>query len=290
MIFFVTVNYYSIDLVESLIKSIRSNILVDYRIIIVNNSDDDFSLCEFIDDSVSIIDSGTNLGFGAGCNLAISAIFEIDRNALIWLINPDATIEKDADQYILECIRNEPLVSILGTQIQDSNKNIWFSEGSFNKWTGYLGHSLSNENSDTQRIGITKCRWVCGCSMIINLSQFDHCPQFDPNYFLYAEDADLCERYYQQNYYIAVTNRVLVTHQVSSVIGKDKKNMYFQYTFSRLYFLRCHSTFLGMAIYMAYLIFKILLTLPSNAPNALGRLQGFQKFLNQIIQSSALVR
>lgn len=279
MIYFITVNYYSTELIKKLIQSIELNIKSNYKVIIVNNSCLDISINQFKDYSnVIIFNSEENLGFGRGCNLGINYVYDIDSKALVWLINPDATIHKNAKEYIFECLEQDPSIAILGTKIQDANERIWFSSGDFNDWTGKIKHKADYTENKKTRIGTVKSRWVCGCSLIINLARFEHCPNFDPNYFLYCEDTDLCERYYQRGYHIAITNHILVTHQVSSIIGKDPKNMYSHYTFSRLYFLQQHSTRLGLFIYITYTLIKICLLLPINLPIALGRWNGFKNW------------
>lgn len=280
MIYFITVNYYSTELIKKLVQSIQFNIQVNYQIIIVNNSYLDFSINQFVDyPNLTVLHPKANLGFGKGCNLGINYVYAVNSNALIWLINPDAIIYKNAEKYVLECFKKDSSIAILGTQIQDLNDQIWFSSGDFNRCIGVLKHKSHYSSNEKTKVGTIKSRWVCGCSLIINLDQFDHCPQFDPNYFLYAEDADLCERYYQKGYHIAITNHILVAHQVSSIIGKNQQNMYYHYTFSRLYFLRQHSTYLGLLIYTTYILFKIILFLPINSSIALGRWQGLKKFL-----------
>jgi GT2 family glycosyltransferase len=281
MIYFLTVNYYSSEFIKKLIQSINCNIQ-QQKIIILNNSILDTDINQFASASTHIINSKDNLGFGAGCNIGIKYIFNINPKAIIWLINPDATIHKNAVQYVFRCFENDSSIAILGTKIQNSNGKIWFSSGSFNKWTGNLKHISQEQQFYGENIGTQRSRWVCGCSLIINLTQFDQCPQFDNSYFLYAEDADLCERYYQKGYHIAITNHILVTHQVSGIIGKDQKNMYYHYTFSRLYFLQKNGTYLGLLIYMIYVLIKILVLLPLNLSSALGRWQGLQKFLQKI--------
>ena len=279
MIYFITVNYYSTELIRELIQSIELNIQSNYKIIIVNNSCLDLSISQLKDYSnVTILNAGENLGFGKGCNLGINHIYDINSNALIWLINPDTTIHKNAKEYIFKCFEQDSSIAILGTNIQDANERIWFSSGDFNKWTGNIKHNSYYLSDEKIIVSTTRSRWVCGCSLIINLARFDHCPSFDPNYFLYCEDTDLCERYYQRCYHIAITNHILVTHQVSSIIGKDKRNMYLHYTFSRLLFLQRHSTVVGLLIYLIYTFGKIILLLPISASIALGKLQGLKKF------------
>ena len=291
MVYFITVNYYSTELIRELIQSIELNIQSNYKIIIVNNSYLDLSINQLKDYSnVTILNSEENLGFGKGCNLGINYIYDINSNALIWLINPDTTIHKNAKEYIFECFEQDAPIAILGTKIQDTNERIWFSSGDFNQWTGNIKHNSYYLANEKTKVGTTKSRWVCGCSLIINLARFDHSPNFDPNYFLYCEDTDLCERYYQKDYHVAITNHILVTHQVSSIIGKDQKNMYSHYTFSRLYFLQQHSTQLGLLIYITYTLIKIGLLLPINLPIALGRWQGFKKFFTQLVSTKRQVK
>jgi N-acetylglucosaminyl-diphospho-decaprenol L-rhamnosyltransferase len=286
MMYFVTVNYYSTALIGKLIQSIELNIRLNYKIIIVNNSCLDVSVNQLRDlSNVVILNPQENLGFGKGCNIGINHIYSIDPNALIWLINPDAIIHKDAKDYIFECLEQDSSIAILGTKIQDAKGGMWFSSGDFNQWTGDIKHRADCLTKGETGVGTIKSRWVCGCSLIINLARLGHCPSFDPNYFLYCEDTDLCERYYQKGYHIAVTNHILVTHQVSSIIGRNRNNMYRHYTFSRLYFLKQHSTQFGLLIYAIYTLIKVCLLLPIDLLIALGIWEGFKEFFTWLIST-----
>ena len=282
MINFVTVNYNSSSLIKELYSSILNNKYSNIQIIIVNNSPEDKLIQEYGKQKyIKIINSQDNLGFGKACNLALQYIYKLDSEALVWLINPDALLDKDAVNYITECFNKISNIAILGTKIRDSYGKIWFDRGIFNPHTGYLNHKIRVSEDMSDLIGTTRCRWVSGCSLIINFSLFDHCPRFEPNYFLYCEDADLCERYYQQGYHIAVTNKVLVTHQVSAIIGRNRIFMFQNYTFSRLFFLKRHAKIWGLLLYLIYLIIKITVLLPIDNSNALGRWRGLKKFLQE---------
>ncbi len=284
MLFFITVNYYSTNLIVELVDSLSKNVNCDYKLIIVNNSPEDDSIHQLKSDRIMTINAEQNLGFGSGCNIAIQYIYSLDKKAKIWLINPDATLDKDAADYVLKCFTNHPSVAILGTKIRDDQDKIWFSSGKFNPETGYLKHeTIANQQEATNsEVLITGSRWVCGCSLIINLANFDHCPLFDPQYFLYNEDVDLCERYYQKKYQIAITNSILVNHKVSAIIGKNKTSMFDNYTYSRLYLLSKHANILALITYLIYLPIIILLTIFTNYDIAVGRWQGLKKFIQPI--------
>ncbi|MGK7901682.1 MAG: glycosyltransferase family 2 protein [Hormoscilla sp.] len=279
MIYLLIVNYYSTDLIAGLLTSISPADSLNFRGIIVNNSPEDRAIGQLASarKDITLITAGTNLGFGAGCNLGIKHVYQINPQALIWLLNPDTIIEPDAVAYIRDCFQQNPDLAILGTRIRDSQGDIWFSEGRFNPRIGSLPHkSIDNGRG---RVKIIPCRWVSGCSMILNLAKFNHCPKFDPHYFLYYEDNDLCERYYQLGYQIAVTQDVLVTHLVSATTRKDKTAKFRHATYSKLYFLKQHGTILALGLNLLYLLAKVLLLLPRDRASALGRWQGLQKFI-----------
>lgn len=278
MIYFVTVNYQSGQLIENLVRSISVNIESPYEILIVNNSPEE-SLMRYLDENhITIIEAGENLGFGQACNLGISSVYALHKSALIWLINPDAVLDNQADVYVLNCFEADPGIAILGTQIRNSEGDVWFALGIFNRWLGYVGHATSTKAVSTID-QTTSTSWVSGCSMIINLSQFATCPSFDASYFLYYEDVDFCVRLSREGHEIAVTRDGLVTHQVSSIIGRDTSFMFRHYTFGRLTFLRRHATYLGFLLYVGYLVCKIALLWLTDFASAQGRWQGLRCFL-----------
>jgi len=80
MIFLLTVNY----------NSLPDRTKVDYKLLIVNNSQEDVALNALQNEFISIIHSQKNVGFGSACNVGIRSIFEIKRDAIIWIVNPDA--------------------------------------------------------------------------------------------------------------------------------------------------------------------------------------------------------
>ncbi len=291
MIYLLIVNYYSTDFIAGLLTSMSSADNQNLRVIIVNNSPEDRAIAQLAAarTDLILITAETNLGFGAGCNLGIKYVYQTNSQALIWLLNPDTTIEPDAVAYIMDYFQQNPDLAILGTRIRDAQGKIWFSEGRFNPRIGSLPHR-SRINKPAQaglfrvappfRVGgPIPCRWVSGCSMILNLARFNHCPKFDPHYFLYYEDNDLCERYYQLGYQIAVTQDVLVTHLVSATTHKDKTAKFRHATYSKLYFLKQHGTVLALGLNLVYMLAKLLLLLLRDRASALGRWQGLQKFI-----------
>lgn len=285
MIYFVTVNYYSTELIETLLQSIAATGEYNYQVLIVNNSPEDDSVNALAEPSrVTVITAERNLGFGAGCNLGIQQVYSFNPSAVIWLINPDAQLQPDAIVYVRQCLAHSS-IAILGTRIRDLSGKLWFSLGTYNPWSGSL-KCLSEHLEPSDAVGTLESRWVSGCSLILNLSAFDHCPHFDPQYFLYYEDADLCERYYRQGYQIRLTQAVLVTHNVSAIAHKNAQAKFQHATFSKLYFLNQHGTPFALGLNLIYLLMRAALFLPFSPAVAIGSWQGLQAFMRWWVRQS----
>lgn len=280
-IYFITINYNCSDFIKDLVSITAATGAHHYRFIVVNNSPGDEGLAALTDQvGVQVIEAKGNLGFGGGCNLALQQVYGQDPQAIAWLINPDARLVPGATDYVRQCLQADPAIAILGTRIRDLAGNLWFGQGTFNPWLGSLKHRGKQLNCDPTPVTTHPTRWVSGCSMVFNLAQFDHCPQFDPQYFLDYEDADISERYYQRGDRLRVTQAILVDHQVSAITGRSPKAKYQHATFSKLYFLDRHGTPLALGlnlIYFALRPFTFVATAPTMAQ---GRWAGLLDYIH----------
>lgn len=276
-LYFLSVNYYSAALISDLMHSLEAN----QGVVIVNNSPTDRAVHGLTGQTygggqVIVIDAPENGGFGAGCNIGLKWIYQRSPRALVWLINPDTQLLPQAVSTVRHCFEHRE-IAILGTPVLDADGKLWSGAGKFNRWTGSIS---THHETVADKLGRPKpARWVSGCSMVLNLAVLDHCPQFDEVYFLYYEDSDLCERYYQQGYEIAIAPIPLVVHAVSSITGRYTQPKYMHATFSKLTFLRRHATPLALGLNLVYLLIKSLLLKFSNPAAAKGRWEGWAHFL-----------
>ncbi|PZV18494.1 MAG: glycosyl transferase [Leptolyngbya sp.] len=239
MIYLITVNYYSTALIAQLLASIQSQIGVDieYQLIIVNNSPAE-DCSKLAGDRVLILEAGENLGFGGGCNLGLNWVYERDRAATVWLINPDTTLPENALNQAIQFCRTHPTLSIIGTIISEPSGKIWFAGGEFVPETGKI--VACTEISIHPNTDYVATSWVTGCSLLLNLQNFDPCPQFDPAYFLYYEDFDFCRRYAQEGHSVVITP-IQVIHYPSSITSRNPSSTLQHSTFSYLLALERHT-------------------------------------------------
>ncbi|MFB2882000.1 glycosyltransferase family 2 protein [Floridanema aerugineum] len=280
MIYLLAINYYSSQLIAKLINSISPNQVVEYQIIIVNNSPDEQSIQDLKTDKVVILESGENLGFGKACNLGLNWIYQQNQKAIVWLINPDAYLLPEALEKVPALFQNHPELSILGTIIYTTTGEIWFAGGEFIPKNGaIIPKTIDNQNSN---IPYLKTDWVSGCSLLINLQKFPVCPQFDPEYFLYYEDFDFCQRYAKQGHLIAITNQIGVVHQPSAITGKNAFLKFQHSTYSYLLTMEKYTSKIVLLLRLVRLLLNAIYLIPLKPKVALGKLVGISLYLRRV--------
>jgi N-acetylglucosaminyl-diphospho-decaprenol L-rhamnosyltransferase len=275
MIYFLTVNYYSTNLLTKLINSLPSSETIDYKIIIINNSPDDTDINHLHNASVQIINAETNIGFGKACNLGIEYIYHQNNQAIIWIINPDAYLPENTLTKAKIFFDSYPKLSIIGNIIHTPTDEIWFAGGTFISATGTIITQELLTNTDKDYI---TCDWVSGCSLIINLRNFSEIPLFDPAYFLYYEDFDFCRRYANQGHLIAITKQFSVYHQPSSITNRNAFLKIKHSTYSYLLTLEKYTNLQVRIIRLTRLILHTLILIPFKPQLSLGKIYGMLNY------------
>ncbi len=279
-IYFITVNYHCSELIDELIASTASCGAANCTFVVVNNSPGDTAIETVArHHGVTLLQASRNLGFGSGCNLGLEHVHQRDPRALAWLINPDAQLLPEAISYVRTCLLNDPTIAILGTRIRDMDGGLWFSQGSFNPWLGTLKHRFDHVEVSPRPITTHPTRWLSGCSMVFNLSAFDSCPRFDPQFFLDYEDADICLRHERLGLRVRVTQAVLVEHQVSAITQRVPSAKFRHATFSKLYLLHRHATPLALGLNLLYFALRPFTFLAKDPDRARGRWAGLLDYL-----------
>ncbi|TGG93059.1 MAG: glycosyltransferase family 2 protein [Aphanocapsa feldmannii 277cV] len=277
MLYFLTVNYYSSDLIKDLLKSLPPQKLAPYKVTIVNNSVADKAVNKLADSYVQILTATGNLGFACGCNIGLKWIYKCDPSALVWLVNPDSQLLPEMSLAQLNDYCNfYNHISILGTTIYTSTGKIWFAGGIFESGSGAISEtSLVNSQSSAPVV----CDWISGCSFLLNLKNFQDCPHFDPAFFLYYEDFDFCQRYRQQGHTVAITAAFSVMHAPSSITNRHRFSKFNHSTFSYLLVLSRYASRQSRVWRLARVILAAVGLLIIEPAAACGKLYGVIRYL-----------
>ena len=139
-----------------------------------------------------------NLGFARGVNEGC----RLSRGSWFLLLNPDVTTPDGFLERALAAIeqmdRHEPGAAIVGLQLRDPGGACQGSVGVVPTLLGTVFGLLRPRATRKCRVlpagRRAKVAWVTGCGMLVRRDCFQQLGGFDPSYFLYYEDVDLCRR------------------------------------------------------------------------------------------------
>jgi N-acetylglucosaminyl-diphospho-decaprenol L-rhamnosyltransferase len=129
-----------------------------------------------------------------GCRLALGE--------WLLLLNPDVALGPGfLDQVVSVAERRvaaDPELGLLGFRLRDPDGGVQRSTGPFPTFTSTLARLLLpralRKYDLFARAGPRAVDWVTGCCLLIRRSCWEDLGGFDPAFFLYYEDVDLCRR------------------------------------------------------------------------------------------------
>jgi N-acetylglucosaminyl-diphospho-decaprenol L-rhamnosyltransferase len=197
----IIVNYNTADLLPRAIGALRdASIGLRVQTIIVDNASRDNSVTrirnEFPD--CTLIENQNNVGFGRANNQALPHA----TGRYVLLLNTDAFVSRDSLVKTVAYMEKAPDCGILGVRLTGPDGNIQASARFFpTPWTRFLaragltrwlGKSRQTEHHDGAPDSVRACDWVPGCYLLIRRSVINQIGLFDPRFFLYYEEVDLC--------------------------------------------------------------------------------------------------
>jgi GT2 family glycosyltransferase len=189
------------------IQPIRETIVVDHD---SSDGTPDFVRREFRE--AIVLDFLDNAGFGEGNNRGARA----SSGDYLLLLNPDATLSPDALGHMLDAIEADAAIGIVVPKVVlASEPSIINSAGlSINAigygWDrGYLERDAGQyDRSEPVLAG-------SGCALLIRADVYRALHGFDPRYFLYYEDVDLCWRAWIAGHRVHYVPAAIVRHAMN---------------------------------------------------------------------------
>ena len=198
----IIVSYNSRTDLETALQSLTGHApMTPHEIVVVDNASTD-STPAYVRErwpGVRIIASESNLGFAQANNVGI-------RNTasdLVLMVNPDTIVTGADVDRLVAVLESRPEVAIVGPRIVDGNGRAELSFGAMiSPWAELQQKILVHGNdrglsfiSDivdrmTRRTHLVD--WVSGACLLIRRTDLDQVGGFDPRFFMYAEDVDLC--------------------------------------------------------------------------------------------------
>lgn len=219
------------------------------EVFVVDNAspDDSAAIVRRSFPDVTVIESPANVGFGAGCNLALSRA----SGRTLVLVNPDCEIFPGALRAFDDHFRTHPTVGAAGGRLTYGNGS--FQDAAFrfpslaqvflDAWPLNWRLTQSRLNGRYPRaLDVTAfpCDFVLGALMAVRREAYEETGGFDPAYFMYVEEVDWCRRIGSQGWEVWHVPGAVATHHGGQSTRTVAGPMFVELHRSRLRYYRRH--------------------------------------------------
>jgi len=209
--------------VEALEKS-KTNF--PFEIIVVDNNSHDEESMTFLKKAhenkrITLIQSPKNVGFGNGNNLGA----KIAQGQFVFFHNPDVTVHEDSLQKMVNFLEKNPDMGMIGPKlvyssgkVQEScRRHMKFSDLVLNrtplgKLPVFKKRVQRYLMEDFDHSKIQDVDLITGAAIMMPKEVFDKVGGFDPRYFLFMEDFDLCRMVKKAGYRVVYYPEAEVDH------------------------------------------------------------------------------
>lgn len=216
----IIVNYNTASLLLECVASIIEHTHdIDYEIIVVDNGSDEKEL-ELLrhDHRFTLIEMHENLGFGRANNEGVAH----SKGDHLFLLNPDTLLVNDAISILYKHLIAHPQTGICGGNIYNKDmqpahsyhmmlpsilSEMDFACGQLFRRIRYGKNAQFNHTGSELEVAM-----ITGADMMIRREAWEKVEGFDPTFFMYCEDADLCLRVNSHNYQIVSVPEARIIH------------------------------------------------------------------------------
>lgn len=219
----VVVDFHAADLAADLIEAL--SVQGVNNVVVVDNSATGTTrriLGVAEGDRFKIIETTRNRGFGGGVNLGMEELGpDID---IVIVANPDTTPSDGAVATLSDALARDPALAIVGPALFEATGQIHQSARAFPSLRastlqaalGLLlprsGPVLRYRQRNWQHSSEPYVDWVSGAFFAVRREAFEQVGGFDPSYFMYVEEVDLCWRLRQAGWRVGYRPEAHVTH------------------------------------------------------------------------------
>ena len=204
---------------------------------IVDNSHTNELEAVFEDLPVHYHNNDFNAGYGRAHNWAIE---HAEQSKYHLILNPDIVIYKRALENLIDFMNSNPDVGIVAPRVLNEDGSIQYLNKRYpavfdlftRRFLPKRLHSLFRRRLDCYEMKDVGYEQVCdveflsGCFMLCRTDVLKAVCGFDPRYFMYFEDCDLCRKVQQAGYRTAYFPQATITHLWERASHKSLKMMW----------------------------------------------------------------
>lgn len=226
----IIVNFNSDDFLKKCLESIKNiKDKIDLKICVVDNDskDQSVSLARKINLPVEYILNKENVGFGRANNQILKKL----NTEFVLILNPDVEIKEGVLSGMINFMKKNPDVGAATCEIELSNGKIDLTahRGFPTPWASLL-YMLGNDSlyhqSKKDMLTIHEVDAITGAFFLTRKSVLEKTGFFDENFFMFAEDIDLCLRIKKAGFKVMYVPKFKVVHNKGVSTGLKKHSQH----------------------------------------------------------------
>lgn len=239
----IIVNYNTRDLLKQCLDSVWvASRGLSTQVIVSDNGSSDGSqkMCRQEFPWITLLENGRNLGFGAANNIARS----ISRGRFILFLNSDTIVKEGALDRSVAFLERNPQTGAVGCRLNQLDGVVQFSVGpftslSFSVLARVSGKYLKFRKPEFYEVDCLSVDYICGAFMMVNAEVLEKTGWFDEQFFMFAEEMDLCWRINESGFRVSFFAGAEVVH-LGGMSNQGSNRSELWRTISKLRFVRKH--------------------------------------------------
>ncbi len=188
-----------------------------YRVVVVDNSG---TLAERDVPGATLVERPDNPGYGGGANAGVAAL-AADAPEVIVVLNHDVELLPGFLDAAADAV-SRPGVGLAGgpLYLDRARTQLWYAGGEVNTLLGTVRQSRSEAAARRRR----SVGFVPGTAVAVAATAWREAGGFDPSFFLYNEDLDLCLRLERLGYALWFEPRMEAVHHLGAATGSAARS------------------------------------------------------------------
>ncbi len=218
------------------------------EIVVVDNGSRDGTVeaVREADPDAIVLALGVNLGFGSAVNRGVA----VTTQPYIVVANPDLVVDTPAVKALVEALEVDPGLGIVGPRIDTFDGDVYPSARTFPNLLDAVGHgflyfvwprnpfSRRYRMLDWDHATAADVDWVAATFLAVRREAWDALGGFDEQYFMYAEDVDLCWRAWEAGWRVGYEPAARVSHGIGRSTDQTPYRMILEHHRSLYRFFR----------------------------------------------------
>lgn len=174
---------------------------------------------------IQVYESGANLGFGGGVNYSVDRVPRDIEYVLV--TTPDVELDQGSTKALVDVLDTNERIGLVAPRVDTPDREIYPSVRTFPSLVDAFGHAFlrflwpTNPFSrrymmlDWDHSVAADVDWVAGTHFLTRRTAWDEVGGFDPRFFMFLEDVDLCWRLRDKGWRVRYEPSSVVVHHIS---------------------------------------------------------------------------